>query len=78
MHIVTIHILNPKYVAILMDMVNKVQTFFTRPLLAKYSTAQTISMFLEVVRRCTSRQIRVVAPDMVGAHISCYAHNTRL
>ena len=41
-------------------------------------------MFLAVCRRCTSRKTRVVAPEMfrltcrVGAHISCYAHDTRL
>ena len=41
-------------------------------------------MFLAVFRRCTSRQTRVVVPEMfgltcgVGAHISCYAHDTRL
>ena len=41
-------------------------------------------MFLAVCRRCTSRKTRVVAPEMfgltcrVGAHNSCYAHDTRL
>ena len=41
-------------------------------------------MFLAVCRRFTSRKTRVVAPEMlgltcrVGAHISCYAHDTRL
>ena len=41
-------------------------------------------MFLAVFRRFTSRKTRVVAPEMlgltcrVGAHISRYAHDTRL
>ena len=41
-------------------------------------------MFLAACRRCTSRKTRVVVPDMfgltcrLGAHISCYAHDTRL
>ena len=81
--IVIIHILNPRDVAVLVDMVSKVQRFFTRPLLAKYSATQTIYMFLAVCRRFTSRKIRVVALEMFGltcrlrAH-SCYAHDTRL
>ena len=37
-----IHILNSKGVSVLVDMVSKVQSFFTRPLLAKYSADQTI------------------------------------
>ena len=84
LHIVIIHILHTKAVAVLVDMVRKVQRLFTRPLLAKYFAAQTILIFLAVCRRCTSRKTRVVAPEMfgltcrVGAHISCYAHDTRL
>ena len=41
-------------------------------------------MFLAVFRRCTARKTRVVVTEMfgltcgVGAHISCYAHDTRL
>ena len=64
-------------------MVSKVQSFFTLSVLAKYSAAQMIFMFLAVFRRCTSRKTRIVAPEMfgltcrVGAHISCYAHDTR-
>ena len=42
LHIVIIHILNPEDVAVLVDMVRKVQSFFTRSLLAKYSAAQTM------------------------------------
>ena len=42
LHIVIIHILNPEDVAVLVAMVRKVQSFFTRSLLAKYSAAQTI------------------------------------
>ena len=42
MHIVILHILSPEDVAVLVDMVRKVQSFFTRPSLAKYSAAQTI------------------------------------
>ena len=75
--------LNTNNVVVMADMVRKVKRFFTRPLLGKYTTHTSYNV-PDGFRRCTSITTRVVAPAMfvltcrLGAHISCYSHDTRL